>query len=141
MAEPTIWWILAGVAVVAELLTGTFYLLMLSLGLAAGALSAHAGVSSVAQLLIAAAVGGGTVTGWRIVRSQRTRPLSASENRDVNMDVGETVQVDAWNPDGTAGVKYRGAHWTVMPRPGQQPSAGAHTVVEVVGSKLIVEKK
>ena len=41
MEESTIWWLLAGVAVVTELLTGTFYLLMLAVGLAAAALAAH----------------------------------------------------------------------------------------------------
>ena len=39
------WWLAAGVLVVAELATGTFYLLMLALGLAAGALAAHAGAN------------------------------------------------------------------------------------------------
>ena len=38
MAESTVWWLLAGVAVAAELVTGTFYLLMIALGLASGAL-------------------------------------------------------------------------------------------------------
>lgn len=140
MAEAGIWWTLAGAAVVVELLTGTFYLLMVALGLGAAALTAHAGASSVVQLLVAAAVGGGAVTGWRIVRSRRPPPLAAGENRDVNLDVGETVYVDAWNPDGTASVKYRGAQWTVMHRSGQVPSTGAHTVVEIVGSRLVVEK-
>ena len=32
MEESTIWWLLAGGLVVAELLTGTFYLLMLAVG-------------------------------------------------------------------------------------------------------------
>ena len=34
MEESTIWWLLAGGLVVAELLTGTFYLLMLAVGVA-----------------------------------------------------------------------------------------------------------
>jgi membrane protein implicated in regulation of membrane protease activity len=46
MAETTIWWLLAGTAVAVELLTGTFYLLMLAIGLVAAALAAHAGLSS-----------------------------------------------------------------------------------------------
>ena len=37
------WWLLAGVLVAVELLTGTFYLLALALGAAAAALAAHAG--------------------------------------------------------------------------------------------------
>lgn len=53
----TLWWLMAGVAVVAELLTGTFYLLMLAVGLAAGALAAHAGLGNTAQILVSALVG------------------------------------------------------------------------------------
>ena len=37
-SSTTLWWLLAGGAVVLELLTGTFYLLMISLGLAAAVL-------------------------------------------------------------------------------------------------------
>ena len=35
MEPSTIWWVLAGITVAAELLIGSFYLLMLSLGMAA----------------------------------------------------------------------------------------------------------
>ena len=41
MAESTIWWLMAGSAVAVELVTGTFYLLMLAIGLASAALAAH----------------------------------------------------------------------------------------------------
>ena len=41
MEASTIWWLAAGAVVVAELLTGTFYLLMVALGLVAAALAAH----------------------------------------------------------------------------------------------------
>jgi membrane protein implicated in regulation of membrane protease activity len=54
----TWWWILAGMAVIAELLTGTFYLLMLALGLSAGALAAHAGAGVAGQLVAAAPAAG-----------------------------------------------------------------------------------
>jgi membrane protein implicated in regulation of membrane protease activity len=37
MAESTIWWLLTVAAVAVELVTGTFYLLMLAIGLAAAA--------------------------------------------------------------------------------------------------------
>ena len=51
MAESTIWWLLAGSAVAVELVTGTFYLLMLAFGLAAAALAAHAGAPLVVQIV------------------------------------------------------------------------------------------
>lgn len=140
MADSTIWWLLAGVAVAVELATGTFYLLMLAVGLVAGALAAHAGLSSAVQLVAAAVVGGGAVFAWHLARGRRPVAAPASGNRDVNLDVGETVMVEAWQPDGTARVKYRGAQWTVTSATGQPEGTGAHMVREVVGNRLIVEK-
>ena len=58
----------------------------------------------------------------------------------MNLDIGETVHVDAWNRDGTASIKYRGANWTVIPRPARRTSPGPHRVREVVGNRLVVEK-
>src|SRR6187455_326685 len=98
MAESTIWWLLTGTAVAVELLTGTFYLLMLAIGLAAGALAAHAGAGTTVQLVTAALVGGGAVGAWHLKRGRQPRGPAASANRDVNLDVGETLHVDAWNP-------------------------------------------
>jgi membrane protein implicated in regulation of membrane protease activity len=140
MAESTIWWLCAGVAVAVELLTGTFYLLMLATGLAAAAVAAHLGGGTLAQVLTAAAVSGGAVSGWRIRQLRQPAAPPASANRDVNLDIGEIVHVEAWEPDGTASVKYRGANWTVIHRSGNSPSTGAHRVVEVIGSRLLVDK-
>jgi membrane protein implicated in regulation of membrane protease activity len=140
MAESTLWWLLTGTAIAVELITGTFYLLMLAIGLAAAALAAHAGASMAAQLITAAVVGGGAVAAWHVKRGKRPDEPAASANRDINLDVGETVQVQAWNPDGTATVKYRGANWTVMALEGTMHGTGAHRVREVVGNRLIVEK-
>ncbi len=140
MVDSTIWWLCAGAAVAVELVTGTFYLLMLAVGLAAAAVAAHLGAGSVFQLLVAAVVGGGSVVGWHLRQGRRAAAPPASANRDVNLDVGETVYVDEWGPDGTANVKYRGANWTVVHRSGNAPSTGAHRVAEVVGSRLLVDK-
>jgi membrane protein implicated in regulation of membrane protease activity len=140
MAESTIWWLLAGGAVAVELVTGTFYLLMLALGLCAAAISAHAGAAPTVQIVVAAVVGAGAVLVWR--RHKQRQPLTApaNSNRDVNLDIGETVQVDAWNPDGTSTVKYRGASWAVSNAAGAPLVLGPHQVIEVVGSRLIVRK-
>ena len=140
MAESTIWWLLAGTAVAVELATGTFYLLMLAIGLAAGALTAHAGAALAAQLVAAAVVGGGAVAGWHLKRGKRPDEPVASANRDVNLDIGEVVQIDAWNRDGTASIKYRGANWTVIPVEGAILVTGPHRVREVVGNRLVVEQ-
>ncbi len=140
MAESTIWWVLAGGAIAVELLTGTFYLLMLSLGLIAAALAAHAGAAMTTQLVVAALVGGGFIIGWRARRLRAPAELPAGANQDANLDVGETVQVDSWLADGTSTVKYRGANWSVALVAGASPTPGAHRIVEVVGSRLVVRK-
>lgn len=140
MADSTVWWLLAGAAVAVELMTGTFYLLMLAIGLAAAALAALAGAAMAVQLVTAALVGGGAVAGWHLLRGRRLAAPPAAGNPDVNLDVGETLMVDTWLPDGTAQVRYRGASWTVTHLPGVAPATGLHRVREVVGSRLVVEK-
>ena len=140
MAETTVWWLLAGGAVALELITGTFYLLMLAIGMAAAAVSAQLGAGGVAQLVVASVVGGGAVFGWHLKQIRRPSEPLAQANPNVNMDIGETVLVAAWKPDGTADVSYRGAHWTAIHRPGVSPSVGPHRVAELVGNRLLVDK-
>jgi membrane protein implicated in regulation of membrane protease activity len=139
MAESTLWWLATGAAVAVELLTGTFYLLMLAIGLAAAAVCAHLGFGMVTQIVVAAVVGGGAVVGWHL-RRQPQEEAPAQANANVNLDIGEAVQIDGWKADGTADVHYRGARWTAIHRPGVIPSAGSHRVAELVGNRLLVDK-
>ena len=139
MDESTLWWLLAGAAVAVELLTGTFYLLMLAVGLAAGAAAAHAGLGLAMQLITASVVGGGAVVACYYFRKQGPGAPSAQADRSVNLDVGETVSIDQWNADGTASVKYRGAQWTAIHRTGTVPRTGLHRVAELVGNRLLVD--
>ena len=140
MGYSTVWWLVAGAAIVLELLSGTVYLLLLSGGFAAAAISAHLGAAFPTQLIVAAVVGAGAVVAWHQIRRRRPPELPTQSNPDVNLDVGESVQVDAWNLDGTASVRYRGAQWTVIHRAGVAPATGLHRVAEVVGSRLVVDK-
>jgi membrane protein implicated in regulation of membrane protease activity len=138
ISAPTFWWLLAGVAVAAELTTGTFYLLMVAVGLAAAAIVAHIGLAVGPQLVAAAIVGGGATALWHWRRAREPRSLPARENRDVNLDIGERVQVSAWAPDGTARVNYRGTTWSARLQPGAAASAGEHRVVAVEGNWLVL---
>lgn len=138
MADSTLWWLLAGAAVAIELLTGTFYLLMLGIGLAAGALAAHAGAALPAQLVVAALVGGGAVAGWHVARRRGQSESGPGTNMDF--DAGEAVHVGAWTAENTAQVRYRGAVWTAVPAGGTPQGTGAHRVQAVDGSRLVLEK-
>jgi membrane protein implicated in regulation of membrane protease activity len=135
---PTLWWLAVGALVAAELATGTFYLLMLALGAAAGALAAHAGVGSQAQITVAAVVGGGAVVVWHFVRRLRPKTAPAESNRDVNIDIGQRLHVNAWDAEGTARVPYRGAQWAVRYAGEGAPAPGEHVIVALDGNELRV---
>ena len=141
MSESTIWWLLAGAAVAVELVTGTFYLLMIAVGLVAGAIAAHLGFAMVGQMVIAAALGGGAIAAWYWQRSKSPAALPANANRDVNLDIGEAVHVVQWNADGTATVKFRGANWTaVTANPDEPAGPGSFRIKEMLGNRLVIEK-
>ena len=138
LSSSTLWWLAAGMLVVVEVSSGTFYLLMLALGCAAGALAAHAGLAGAGQLVTAALVGGGATAAWHLRRARHPRSLPAAVNRNVNIDIGETVDVAGWAADGTARVSYRGSAWTVRHAGDGPPAAGQHTIVAVHGNHLSV---
>lgn len=136
MDNPTLWLLLAGGLVIAELLTGTFYLLMLSLGAAAAALMAYADGSLTWQFVTAAIVGGGAAVLWHL-----KKPLSNdAQDSNVHLDIGETVTVDAWDAQGHTQVKHRGAQWAAMCSPGTTPETGLHRIIEMQGNCLVLEK-
>lgn len=144
MAESTLWWIATGAAVTAELLSGTLYLLMVAIGLTAAAISAHLGMGISAQILVAAVVGSATVVLCYLRQKRRENnrggPRNAQANPDVHLDIGEHLHIPTWGADGTAQVRYRGAQWTAVLRPGALPTDHAtYRVAALEGSRLLVE--
>ena len=135
----TAWWIAAGALVVIELATGTIYLLMLALGAVAAALAAHLGAGIAAQMVAAAAVGGAAVLIWHRIRDKTAAKLPAEENPDVNMDIGQAVHVDAWAPDGSTTIKYRGAAWQARFKGHGNPAAGRYVIRAIEGSCLLLD--
>ena len=138
VSNATVWWVAAGAAVAVELATGTFYLLMVALGLAAAAVAAHLGASTSVQIIAAALVGGGATAVWHWRRFNQPSTAPAHENRDVNLDIGERVNVAAWASDRTARIAYRGSTWTARLAPGAAPTVGEHRIVAVEGNWLVV---
>lgn len=137
MSDWMSWLVAAGVLVVLELFSGTFYLLMIAAGLCAGALAALAGLGGPVQMLCAAVVGVLATTILHRSRFGHARRGNAARDPNVNMDIGQRVEVAHWQ-DGHARVKYRGALWDVELGPGAQPQPGLFRIVEVQGSRLIV---
>jgi membrane protein implicated in regulation of membrane protease activity len=142
MTESTVWWLLAGAMVAVELATGTFYLLMVSLGFIASAIAAHLGLGINTQIITAAVVGGGAVAAWHWLKGKGPQSAPANSNRDVHIDIGEPVRVEQWNGDGTATVKYRGANWTAIAADAgsESPLPGLFRIKELLGNRLVVER-
>jgi membrane protein implicated in regulation of membrane protease activity len=134
----TFWWVAAGIAVAAELGTGTFYLLMIALGLAAAAVAAQVGVDVTAQLTVAALVGGGATVAWHLRRARQRSDEPAATNRDVNLDIGDRIHVERWTDERTARVRHRGTEWTARLAPGAEARGGEHIVSAVEGNWLIL---
>lgn len=134
----TVWWATAGVLVVLELASGTFYLLMLALGAAFGALAAHAGLAFPAQLISAAGVGGSAVVFWHLRRARRPAHTPVAANPDLQIDIGATVRVTHWGADGRTRVHYRGAQWDARHAGPGLPEPGDHVVEAVQGNVLVL---
>ena len=142
MTEANVWWLLAVGAVALELVTGTFYLLMLAIGLIAGALAAGMGLVLTGQMLFAAAIGGGAVAAWHWRSSKSPPPKPANANPDVHLDIGQAIHVVRWNADGTANVHFRGAQWTAIAAdPAQASQPGNFRIKEMVGNRLVIERQ
>lgn len=139
MAFSTIWWLMAGVAVIAELLTGTLYLLMVALGLAAAAIAAHLGAGTTTQILVAAIISSATVVACYLRQKSKGSVLGAQNDRDVHLDIGEHVTVAHWADDRSAQVQYRGAQWTVVLLGTAPLVAGRYRVAQLDGNRLLVE--
>jgi membrane protein implicated in regulation of membrane protease activity len=132
-----IWWIAVGALLIAELATGTFYLLMVACGCAAAGLARLAGASIEVQWAVAGVVAALAV--WLLHRSPygRRMRVGANRNPDINLDIGETLEVQAWH-DGLARATYRGTQWDVELAEGQIEHAGRFEIVEMRGSRLVV---
>ena len=134
----TFWWVIAGVAVAVELATGTFYLLMIAIGLVGGAIAAHLGFAAQGQLVVAAVIGAALTAVWHWRRARHPRSLPPATNRDVNLDIGERVRVDGWTAERTAQVQYRGSLWNARLAPGAAAAMGTHHIVAVEGNWLVL---
>ena len=104
-------WAVAGfVLVIAELVTGTFYLLVIGLGAFAGALVAWGGGNGVVQALVGGAV---AIVGVGLANAWHRRQPKDPPGRSNFLDRGQPVVLESWANEQTriARVKYRGTTW------------------------------
>jgi len=138
MADWMIWLAMAGIVVILEMFSGTFYLLMIAFGLAAGALAALVGLAPSVQLIVAAVVGIVATYALRRSRWGRRRAIDAVRDPNINLDIGQSVQVEHWDANGSTRAMYRGAPWDIELAAGEEARPGSFIIREVRGSRLIV---
>lgn len=101
-------WLVAGLfLVIAELITGTFFLLFLGIAALLGAAVAWLGAPFWLHATVAAIAAIAGVMWVRRHRRHSEQPAMAS------LDIGQPVTLDAWvdQAEGVARVKYRDALW------------------------------
>jgi membrane protein implicated in regulation of membrane protease activity len=131
-------WIVAGFAlVIAELLSGTFYLLVIGVGAFTGALVAWMG----GNMLVQAAVGGIVAIGGAFaVHHWHSRQKSGDQQSNF-LDRGQPVVLEGWANESAniARVKYRGTSWDARLAQGGRPSPGTTLYIEgQEGNTLVV---
>ena len=115
-------WLLAGLAlVIAELVTGTFYLLVLGVAAFGAGAAAWLGAGFPGQAIAAVVVAG---VGAYLVHAYRARN-AAQQMRSI--DAGQPANFESWvdQAAGLARVRYRGASWEARLEGGDAPQPGA----------------
>jgi membrane protein implicated in regulation of membrane protease activity len=136
----TYWiWIIAGIAlVVAELMIGTFYLLVLGIAAFVAGGVAWFGGPFLPQVVVAGAI---AVAGVFWIRSRR----HALATPDMPaLDVGQAVTLQSWvsQADRVARVMYRDALWDAVVEGEARGEAGeVFYITRVEGSTLRVAKR
>jgi membrane protein implicated in regulation of membrane protease activity len=139
-----VWFGLAVTAVILEIVSGTFYLLMLAIGLSAGGLTALAGGNLGWQFLIAAVTAMVATILLRRSRYGREAREDSSRDPNVNLDIGQRIDVAEWKDSAgrhMARAMYRGALWDVELAPGEAAQPGSFYIREVRGSVLLVSSQ
>ena len=121
MEEDFLWAILGLVLVVVELLTGTFYLLMLAIAAFGAALAAWLGQGFPVQVMVGSAIAAGGCYGVHLYRAKN------STRQMPPVDAGQPANFENWVDAGArlARVNYRGASWDAVVDGDEAPEAGA----------------
>ena len=128
-------WAVAGIVlIIVEMLTGTFYLLVLGIAALIAAGAAWFGLSFWVQAVVTAAV---TVAGVMLVNRYRSRSAQASKR---SLDIGQSVTLESWisEADGLARVNYRNAQWEARVTGDRVPDGRVFYIHAVEGNTLVV---
>lgn len=137
--DPALAWAILGlVLVIAELLSGTFYLLMFGAAAFGAAAVAYFGQPFAVQAIVASALGALGCYGVHLYREKNRA------EQMPNIDAGMPASFEAWVDAAArlAKVRYRGATWEAWVEGGEGLEPGATVyVVAANGNTLKVAKQ
>jgi len=135
MTENVLWAILGLALVIIELMTGTFYLLMLGLAAFGSALAAWFNLGIGMQSVVAAVIAGAGCYGVYVYRARNAQGQMAP------IDAGQPSSFENWVDQRArlARVRYRGASWDALVEGEASVDSGAMLyVVSTNGNTLKV---
>lgn len=128
-------WMVAGIVlIIVEMLTGTFYLLVLGIAALVASGAAWLGHSFWVQAVVTSAV---AIAGVMLVNRYRSRSAPASKQ---SLDIGQSVTLESWisEADGLARVNYRNAQWEARVSGARVPDGKVFYIHAVEGNTLLV---
>jgi membrane protein implicated in regulation of membrane protease activity len=136
-------WVILGLAlVIVELLTGTFYLLVLGIAAFGAGLAAWLGQPFPVQAIVAAVISGFGCYGVHVYRAKH------STEQMPSVDAGQPASFENWVDQGArlARVNYRGASWDALVEADApemaSPAPGSHLyVINTNGNTLKVTSR
>jgi membrane protein implicated in regulation of membrane protease activity len=137
MDHAVVWAVVGLVLVIVELLTGTFYLLVLGIAAFGAALAAWLGLQFSVQSIIAGLIGAIGCYGVHLYRARNRAEQMAP------IDAGMPASFESWLDAGArlARVRYRGASWDARVEGGDALEPGATVyVLAADGNTLRVTK-
>ena len=136
--DPALAWAIVGlVLVIAELLSGTFYLLMLGIAAFGAAAAAYVAQSFPVQCVVAVVIAAAGCYGVHVYRAR------SAGKRMAPIDAGMPANFESWLDAGArlARVRYRGASWDARVEGNEAMEPGATLVVLAAdGNTLKVAK-
>ena len=135
------WFAIALVALVLEIFSGTFYLLVLSISCAITgilALTLHTSHSlNLTVCAVLSVIGILLATYWH--KKQRVIPMSDNTTYD-DLDLGQQVAVLGKTNDGLYRVQYRGAEWQAKTENSQEIEIGKNAEIIAKQANILVIK-
>lgn len=128
-----IWAIGALLLITIELLTGTFYLLVLAIAAFGAAFAAWLGQGLPLQAIVAALLAGTGVYGVHLYRSKNAAEQMPS------IDAGQPANFEHWidRSTGLARVRYRGASWEAQVPEDATVESGSIVYVQAVEGNML----